>query len=290
MLAALRRIIQQTQRQGCQASSSMKSSRLHLVAMHLVLAACQLPLATADATGAHWGSGTGRRYSHPLLSRGRASVSALRGKVGLAGLRQHQWYPPSPSKEDAFADAPLLGAAEGLLQGNWTGRIHVTAFGADPSGRRDSSPAIQRALDAAWALGSQAGLNLSSYGGPDLGGIVVDFDGGHYTLSAPLVLPKAGGGNLWISNGALHADGGFPAGRFLLEFPVIAAVRHTLRFRYLTFENMEFDAAQRAAGGVKYDWPWRRHCREHVTHARRGREPPTQCSSTPIMLRQAAGL
>lgn len=87
---------------------------------------------------------------------------------------------------------------------------------------------------------------------PDLGGLVVDFVGGHYLLAAPLTLPTAGGGNIVFANGALHADPArFPPARFLLEAASIVDPPSAMfRYRDLHFRNMEFDAAQRAAGGL----------------------------------------
>jgi len=183
------------------------------------------------------------RLHHPLAAKSRAFVSSLRGRVGLSGL-----FSSAPAVH--FVAQPLVSAgAEGGA--NWTGRVHVTSFGADPSGQRDSSAAIQLAINAAWTIGAAAGVNMTAEGGPDLGGVIVDFDSGHYLLRQPLTLPSSGGGNIVFTSGALHADTvHFPASRYLLELPVITAERHALRFRWLTFENIEFDASHHAAGGV----------------------------------------
>ena len=46
--------------------------------------------------------------------------------------------------------------------------------------------------------------------GPDLGGVVVDLEGGQYGISRPIVFPVTGGGNLNIIDGSVRGTGTAP--------------------------------------------------------------------------------
>jgi hypothetical protein len=91
----------------------------------------------------------------------------------------------------------------------------VIDYGADPTGKADSSSAFSQAIEAAWAIGRKNGFNFSY--GPDLGGIVIDLVGGQYLLDSPVVWPNQAGGNLVMQHGSVHASAAFPMGRYLFE-------------------------------------------------------------------------
>ncbi|KAB5564073.1 hypothetical protein DKX38_004127 [Salix brachista] len=67
-------------------------------------------------------------------------------------------------------------------------------YGADPAGERDSSDAILKALNYAFRV--QNGIELLP-GINDLGGVVIDLQGGSYRISKPIRFPS-GGGNLLV--------------------------------------------------------------------------------------------
>jgi hypothetical protein len=95
-----------------------------------------------------------------------------------------------------------------------SGVIFPTDFGADPTGKADSSTAFAAALAEMLSRGS--GQNLSD-GIKDLGGAVMDLQGGDYLLSAPLVIPQFFG-NMRIIDGTLRAmASAFNASRYLVE-------------------------------------------------------------------------
>ena len=76
------------------------------------------------------------------------------------------------------------------------GRVfYPIGYGADPNGIEESSGAILRALEDAFAL--QNGAELLP-GISDLGGVVVDLQGGNYKISHPIRFPS-GVGNLVVS-------------------------------------------------------------------------------------------
>ena len=67
----------------------------------------------------------------------------------------------------------------------------------------DSADAFDAALRAAWArAGGSSPHNFTD--GPDLGGIIIDLEGGQYGVSRPVVLPKQGGGNVNIVDGSVR--------------------------------------------------------------------------------------
>lgn len=72
---------------------------------------------------------------------------------------------------------------------------HVTAYGADPTGKEDSTEAILKAMAAALE-GPTKGFLME--GIANFGGAQVDLQGGNYLVSRPLRLPAAGAGNLVV--------------------------------------------------------------------------------------------
>ena len=112
-----------------------------------------------------------------------------------------------------------------------------TAYGGDPTGVKDSTAAVQAALDAAYHVtlpGSFIG-NSSNHGGA-----TVDLGGGEYKISTTLKL-SSGGGGLRLCCGALRASSAFPPAGFLLS---LDGGEDT------TLEDLQLDSAQRGGGVV----------------------------------------
>lgn len=77
------------------------------------------------------------------------------------------------------------------------GRVfYPIEYGADPTGVNESSDAILGALGAAFSI--QNGLEMLP-GIKDLGGAVLDLQGGNYKISKPIRFPACGGANLVVS-------------------------------------------------------------------------------------------
>ena len=94
--------------------------------------------------------------------------------------------------------------------------ITPVQFGGDPTGKTDSTEALQASVRALLASGSgRAGGHMAS-GITDLGGATIDLGGGLYNISAPLVFPQLVG-NFQLTRGSLRASPSFPSGRFLIE-------------------------------------------------------------------------
>lgn len=73
----------------------------------------------------------------------------------------------------------------------------MTDYGADPTGRLDSTEALEQAISD--AFGSPVDAHLME-GIADLGGTEIHLDGGTYKISRPLRLPKTSGGNFMVRN------------------------------------------------------------------------------------------
>jgi hypothetical protein len=183
------------------------------------------------------------------IRHSRASSAAHRRRVDtLAG--------PTAS----FTTTPPAAAVE-LLGRRWRhpetavgGSVRVCEVaGADPTGHNCSSAAIERVIAEAWVSAGNRYTLQSNPDLADLGGRAIDFCGGHYLLSQPVRFPAVGGGNVVLTNGALHASSSFPRTGFLLEVDQLTTNATTYRYRYLSFVHMEFDSANASAGGVKLE-------------------------------------
>ena len=92
--------------------------------------------------------------------------------------------------------------------------IYPAAFGADPTGRADSSAAFDAALAALLARGTAG--RVDEGGTVDLGGAAIDLQGGDYLISRPLVFPS-NYSNFALLHGTLRAAAAFPPGGFLVD-------------------------------------------------------------------------
>ncbi|XP_060974846.1 polygalacturonase QRT3 [Cannabis sativa] len=91
---------------------------------------------------------------------------------------------------------------------------HVTSYGADPTGKTDSTDALLEAMSAAFQ-GPTEGFLME--GIANLGGPRIDLQGGYYLISRPLRFPAAGAGNIMIHGGTLKASDDFPLDGYLID-------------------------------------------------------------------------
>ena len=75
--------------------------------------------------------------------------------------------------------------------------MYLSEYGADPTGAQESSDAILKAVEDAFELHIN-GVELVG-GVTDLGGVVIDLEGGNYKISKPITFPSSGGGNVVVS-------------------------------------------------------------------------------------------
>ncbi|XP_068653985.1 polygalacturonase QRT3-like [Aristolochia californica] len=144
------------------------------------------------------------------------------------------------------------------------GRIfYPVGYGADPSGKLDSSDAIIGAVNDAYKARSEITMLP---GISDLGGVVIELQGGQYKLSKPIRFPP-NAGNIVVRGGTLRASEDFPTDRFLIELwapssKPVETVDHVhatdagktipdpLLYHYedITFQDILFDAGYRGGG------------------------------------------
>lgn len=72
---------------------------------------------------------------------------------------------------------------------------HVTSYGADPTGKIDSTEAILQAISDALE-GPSDGFLMQ--GIANLGGAQINLEGGNYLIRQPLQFPVVGRGNLMV--------------------------------------------------------------------------------------------
>ena len=163
-------------------------------------------------------------YTHVLLVKlhiafaffSHHAATAADFPVGYAGqgVRHHSQpglVEPSmfkPVRQQQRAQT-VLAAAKALVSepscGMDRGVINPSDFGADPTGKTDASPAMDKAVSS--MLTHQVGID--DMGIYDLGGVTLDLDGGSFSLSRPLLIPQHYG-NFRVMRGTLFAGPSFP--------------------------------------------------------------------------------
>ncbi|CAK9183606.1 unnamed protein product [Ilex paraguariensis] len=95
------------------------------------------------------------------------------------------------------------------------GRVfYPIGYGADPTGAQDSSDSILSAVGDAFKV--QGGLELLP-GVNDLGGVLIDLQGGNYKISNPIRFPPEAEFLCLVQGGTLRASDTFPEDRHLIE-------------------------------------------------------------------------
>lgn len=119
----------------------------------------------------------------------------------------------------------------------------VTAYGADPTGKKDSTDAIEKALLDAMKKPHNGFLFDRIL---NLGGVQIHLEGGYYVISRPLKL-LAGRGNLMIHGGTLKASDSFPTDGYLIDISesTKSVPYHT---EFVTLRNLLLDSNYRGGG------------------------------------------
>ncbi|XP_013597828.1 PREDICTED: polygalacturonase QRT3 [Brassica oleracea var. oleracea] len=117
----------------------------------------------------------------------------------------------------------------------------VISYGADPTGKADSTNAILKAMEDAFD-GPNHGVLMEGIN--DLGGARIDLQGGSYLISKPLRFPSAGAGNLLISGGTLRASDDFPVDKYLIELNDESSKLQYI-FEYITLRDLLIDCNYR---------------------------------------------
>ncbi|XVE66141.1 hypothetical protein DITRI_Ditri08aG0056600 [Diplodiscus trichospermus] len=138
--------------------------------------------------------------------------------------------PPIPH---SFSAVPVLTSS----------RVHhAIEYGADPTGKLDSTDALEQAISNAFKSPVQGHL---IQGVADLGGAQLHLDGGTYKISRPLRLPNTGGGNFMIQGGSLTASTDFPTDGHLIE---LLPSSNSYLYEDVTLKDLMIDSNFRGGG------------------------------------------
>eukprot|EP00050_Salpingoeca_kvevrii_P020071 m.93927 g.93927 ORF g.93927 m.93927 type:complete len:523 (-) comp8702_c0_seq1:209-1777(-) len=126
--------------------------------------------------------------------------------------------------------------------------IYPTSFGADPTGKTDSTAAFAKVMAALLTPRTQEKM---ASGIADLGGATLDLAGGEYLISEPLVIPPFFG-NVRIVRGTLRAGASFPASSWLVEIGSESCHpdQQGSCNEFVEVSDVLLDASHQAAGGV----------------------------------------
>ncbi|KAJ9168530.1 hypothetical protein P3X46_020040 [Hevea brasiliensis] len=148
---------------------------------------------------------------------------------------------PSPSPSPSFsAPAP---SPQAVVMNN-PRVFEATSFGADPSGKLDSTEALEKAIAAAF----QGPKELFLMNGiTNLGGAHIHLQGGIYKISQPLRLPTVGAGNLMIGGGTLLASDDFPTDGYLINLSSSSS-SSSYNYEFITLKDLMLDCNYRGGG------------------------------------------
>ncbi|KZV22163.1 hypothetical protein F511_33793 [Dorcoceras hygrometricum] len=139
------------------------------------------------------------------------------------------------------SSSPSLATANGT-----TGHVyHVTSYGADPTGKTDSTNAIIAAVSDA-LNGPSSGFLMN--GIENLGGVRIDLDGGNYLISRPIQFPIPGKGNIFIQGGSLKASNEFPNGSYLIDLSPASTNGSEYYYEFITLRDLLLDCNYRGGG------------------------------------------
>ncbi|XP_057429568.1 polygalacturonase QRT3-like [Lotus japonicus] len=193
------------------------------------------------------------------LSEEHIDLSHFRNK-----LIRHRVGIPLSQAPFTSAPSPSETARRGRV-------VNPIGYGADPTGADDSSDAILKAIAEGFAIGRSDEFHELVAGVRDLGGVVIDLQGGNYKISKPITFPSYVG-NVVVQGGTLRASDKFPPDRHLVELsasnshnlqePAASIHRHHhhgfnskklqqnigIYYEDITFRDIFFDSSYRGGG------------------------------------------
>ncbi|CAH1436726.1 unnamed protein product [Lactuca virosa] len=129
-----------------------------------------------------------------------------------------------------------------------TSRLYgVSLYGADPTGKTDSTDAILRAISDAV---SEERVGLLMDGITNHGGVQISLEGGIYKISRPMKFPVAGVGNIVISGGTLKASQNFSTNGYLIDLTTFSSSssNKNYNYEYITLKDIMLDCNYRGGG------------------------------------------
>ncbi|KAI3944505.1 hypothetical protein MKX01_016297 [Papaver californicum] len=184
-----------------------------LIIIHVVVGSATTTTTTTTTTD----DDDHHHHHHENPNKYNQEMNQMNGIKTTFLRRNLVFVPPLPSI------SPSPGHPQQQISPTDSRVYKVTAYGADPTGKTDSTKALQQAfLDAfnaatTTATGDDKVNEFLMQGITDLGGPQINLEGGSYTISSPLHFPPTGGGNLVIHGGSLRASESFPKDGYLIQ-------------------------------------------------------------------------
>ncbi|XP_023751826.1 polygalacturonase QRT3 [Lactuca sativa] len=121
-----------------------------------------------------------------------------------------------------------------------SGVFPVIAYGADPTGKTDSTDAILRAISDAV---SGDGVGFLMNGINNVGGVQISLEGGIYKISRPIKFPVAGRGNILIHGGTLKASDNFTTDDYMIDLssPSSSSSNSQYNYEFITLRDLMLD-------------------------------------------------
>ncbi|XP_071735503.1 polygalacturonase QRT3 [Rutidosis leptorrhynchoides] len=123
----------------------------------------------------------------------------------------------------------------------------VSSYGADPTGKTDSTDAILNAISDAVA---EVREGMLMDGITNHGGVQISLEGGIYKISQPVKFPVAGVGNIVISGGTLIASNNFSSNGYLIDLSPTSSssTNNNYNYEYITLRDIMLDCNYRGGG------------------------------------------
>ncbi|XP_074275777.1 polygalacturonase QRT3-like [Silene latifolia] len=154
---------------------------------------------------------------------------------------------------ELIAASPSPASAPPPGQTRNTMVYHVTLYGADPTGKNDSTEALLRVFSEIGNSNNNNNGNLMD-GITNLGGVEINLDGGTYVINRPLHFPTTYLGNILIHGGTLKASDNFPTNGYLIELSASSSTQQlssnsaSYNFEYITFRDLMLDCNYKGGG------------------------------------------
>lgn len=161
-------------------------------------------------------------------------------------MKKMKAFKASFVRHDSISNSPSSAPTQSAVTVTPSPRVyHVTSYGADPTGKSDSTQAILQAISDALE-GPTNGILMQ--GISNLGGAQINLEGGNYLISQPLQFPVVGRGNLMIHGGTLKASDSFPEDGYLLDLSTSSKNAPEYFFEFITLRDILLDSNFRGGG------------------------------------------
>ncbi|KAI3761852.1 hypothetical protein L1987_52274 [Smallanthus sonchifolius] len=146
----------------------------------------------------------------------------------------------------SLSSSPSLSPSSSSRARSGSGVYSVIDYGADPTGKNDSTDAILAAISDAVSV---EGDGFLMQGITNLGGVQISLEGGIYKISRPIKLPVGGLGNIMIFGGTLKASDNFTTDSYLLDLSSSSSSpNHGYNYEFVTLRDLMLDCNFKGGG------------------------------------------